>query len=166
MECKLALSYAHSMYIDQRLDVLEAQLDKAIKLLMGIQQKTAGAWALSPIQEVRRDHFFVVGYTEIPTRQTALKDLLRHQMVSPALSLEPKHIVLTAMVRFTGISIGSVLIIIQNYISKHRQKYHIESFTTDEIIKSTMKKFLADNVANVKSQFRKRVSHTTFYFRT
>ncbi|KAF7332891.1 hypothetical protein MVEN_02394500 [Mycena venus] len=127
VECKIALAYAQTMLLDQRLDNIETQLDKVFAVLTVLQQATAGGWSLSSEQ------------------MTALKDLSKHQMVSPTLSVEVKHLVLTAM----------------NYVAQHRQKYRLEAFTTDAIVKASIKKFLTDNMSITKSKFRKRLFKLT-----
>ncbi|KAJ7222717.1 hypothetical protein C8J57DRAFT_1536290 [Mycena rebaudengoi] len=74
-----------------------------------------------------------------PAQQTALRTLLQHQLISPTTTF--KHIVLTAL----------------NYVSSHCSKYQLKKFSTDEVIKATIKKYFADNLAGVKSKFRKRL---------
>ncbi|KAF8183059.1 hypothetical protein K438DRAFT_1767118 [Mycena galopus ATCC 62051] len=120
---QIVLAYAQTVALDQRLGDIETQVGKILAVLTLIQQATAGGWSLSSEQK------------------TALKDLSKHQMVSPTLSVEVKHLVLTAM----------------NYVAQHRQKYHLEAFTTDAIVKAFIKKFLTENMSIAKSKFRKRL---------
>lgn len=43
------------------------------------------------------------------------------------------------------------------YIASHRGKYHLEVYSTDEIIKTTIHTFLVAALNEIKSKFRKTV---------
>ncbi|RDB19114.1 hypothetical protein Hypma_014230 [Hypsizygus marmoreus] len=75
-------------------------------------------------------------YSLSKTQEIGLKELLNHQMVHPTFSY--KAIIANAM----------------NYIASHKKRYSVKSFTTDDVVKSTVRKFLTDQLNNTKSKYR------------
>ncbi|KAJ7138520.1 hypothetical protein C8R43DRAFT_1132054 [Mycena crocata] len=73
-------------------------------------------------------------------QQTALRKLLLNYLLRP-MKTYGKRILDLAM----------------EYISKHRSKFHLDAFLTDEIIKATIFEFLKSRMNEIRSHYRKRL---------
>ncbi|KAJ7278160.1 hypothetical protein C8J57DRAFT_1713096 [Mycena rebaudengoi] len=80
-----------------------------------------------------------VAWSLSTAQQDALKKLLGSYLLRPVLTY--KKLVDPAMA----------------YVGSHRSKFHLQHFSTDEIIKSTIKLFLTSKVNETKSGYRKQL---------
>ncbi|KIM74534.1 hypothetical protein PILCRDRAFT_14319 [Piloderma croceum F 1598] len=75
--------------------------------------------------------------------KVAFKNLLRHFLIKPAITY--KTIVKNA----------------EAYISRHWSKYHLDVYSTDDIIKTTVNAFLVEQLNGIKSKYRKSIFKLT-----